>query len=522
MTITETRPQAEPAAPPPVPRPATETWLTTGDHKRIGLLFLLGGLAAVLAGCVISALAALPHFGGTPDLWTRSGRLAGANTAVTLTIGIPALWIGLATFVVPLQLGATRLALPRLHALALWTYAAGAGLVGVGYLADQTRIASLASSAAATTFGVRATNATELLIAGLAIVAIATTFAAVSLLVTILAGRTAGMAFANMSVFSWSTLAVSSVLVLATPVYVAGLFLLWFDQHYAGSLFTTPGGAQVWQHHLWLLGRPEALLFAAAGVGLLTDVVVTHTRRPLPQHNLARAAAVAAALLTLLFWTQRNSVLVSPTTPTGTPLIASIGLAAGLVVLSWLGSFRFGLPKFHPSLVAAGGAVAIGGLAAVMVVAAAIAKVDEPARVVAFRNGQTSLLCLGVPLLTLAAGVQHWGPKLFGRVAPPGLASLQGLVLLLGVVLLAAPGYLVGFGGNGVSGIGVAGSVVLAFGLVLFGAAVVGGRPAPANPYGGLTLEWATPTPVPRANFELIPPIHSPYPLAAVDQETAR
>ena len=514
MTITETRPQAEPAAPPPVTQPVSETWLTTGDHKRIGLLFLLGGTMAVFVGCVISALAQLPHFGGTPDLWTRAGRLAGANTAVTLTIGIPAIWIGLATFVVPLQLGATRLALPRLHAMALWAYAAGGALVSVGYLADKTRISGLASSAPALTFGVRATNATELLIAGLAVVAIATTLAALSLLVTVVAGRTSAMSYGNMPVFAWSTLAVATVLVLATPVYLAGLFLLWYDQHYAGTLFTTPGGMQIWQHHLWLLGRPEALLFSAAGIGLLTDVVVTHTRRPLAQHSIARAGAVAAALLTLLFWSQRNSVLVSPTSPTGTPLAALIGLAAGLVVLAWLGSFRAGPPKFHPSLVAAGGAVAVAGLAALMAIVAAIAKIDEPARVVAFRNGQTTLLCLGVPLLALAAGIQHWGPKLFGRVAPPGLAAVQGLLLFGGAVLSAAPGYLVGLGGSGVSAIGVVGSLAIGAGLLLFGAAVAGGRLAPADPYGGLTLEWATPTPVPPANFELIPPVHSPYPLA--------
>src|SRR3954469_4153882 len=102
MTITETRPEAEPATPPPAPQVPADTWLTTGDHKKIGLLFLLGGLVAVLAGCAIAALYQLPSMGDAPTVWSQPGsRLAGANVAATLVIGIPAIWIGLASFVVP-------------------------------------------------------------------------------------------------------------------------------------------------------------------------------------------------------------------------------------------------------------------------------------------------------------------------------------------------------------------------------------------------------------------------------------
>src|SRR5687768_2173298 len=125
MTITETRPEAAPTpAAAPAVLPAPGSWLTTGDHKQLGRLFFLGGVAALLAACV--AAIAFPGVADGVDVWTRPlARLSSANVTYALVIGIPALWIGLATMIVPLQIGATRLALPRVHAMSLWSFFIG-------------------------------------------------------------------------------------------------------------------------------------------------------------------------------------------------------------------------------------------------------------------------------------------------------------------------------------------------------------------------------------------------------------
>ncbi len=134
----------------------------------------------------------------------------------------------------------------------------------------------------------------------------------------------------------------------------------------------------------------------------------------------------------------------------------------------------------------------------------------------AFRNGQITLLSLGLPLLAIAGGAVHWSPKLYGRGTPAGLGSIQALLLFGGPLLLAAPGYLIGFGaGDGVHLIGAAGAVVTALGALLFLLDLaVRGATSEANPYGGTTLEWATASPPPLHNFEDIPDIRSPHPLA--------
>ncbi len=286
MTSTLTRPST--ATPPAVsddpPAPAAAgSWAATGDHKRLGILFMAGGLAAILAGALVALLFQLPNVNDNTRIWTGAvSRLASANVSFSLVIGIPALWIGLATYVLPLQIGTTRLALPRLHNLALWTCAAGGVLATIGYVADRPRISGLGSSLPAVARGGRSAEpATELLVLGLLLVALGTFFAAASLLTTVLNRRADGMSLAHLPLFSWSTLATSTVLVLATPVFLAGLTLLFYDQHYGGTLFASgAGGRRVWQHQLWVLGQPMALLFAAACVGAFCDIVSTASRRP--------------------------------------------------------------------------------------------------------------------------------------------------------------------------------------------------------------------------------------------------
>ena len=520
MTITETRPEAAPtpdattAAGPPA-----GNWFTTGDHKRLGLLFFAGGVAALLAGCVAAVL--FPVMAEGVDLWTRPvSRLASANVTYALVIGIPALWIGLATMIVPLQIGATRLALPRLHALALWAFAVGGVLVTIAYLADRPAISGLGSSVPAQTNGNPAGETAELLVTGLAVVGVATVLAAVSLLTTILTRRGDGVRIVNVPLFTWSTLATSSVLLLTTPVFLAGLALLWWDQHYGGTFFATGlGSLQTWQHQLWIAGRPEALLFAAAALGLLGDVVSTHARKPLVGHAVARAVVTALPFVTLIVWAQRTSALRSPVAPTATPVTILAGLVAGLVVLTWLGTLRPTKggrpPRAHPSFVGALGVVLLLAGAAAMAVVAALAEIDNPIEAEAFRNGQITLLTFGAPLVALAGATAHWGPKAFGKSRPAVLGAVQSLLLLGGTVLLAASAYAVGLGADADSlrVLGLAGSIITALGLLALAANLAGGSPAAADPYDGLTLEWATPTPLPAHNFDTLPPVHSPYPL---------
>ncbi len=524
MTSTLTRPPAGASAAGVTSaeehRVDTGTWLTTGDHKRLGLLFIYGGVASLLASCISGLIFFAVNNG--PAVWTGDrSRLSSVTTSTALIIGIPALWIGIATYVMPLQIGATRLALPRLHNLALWVYGVGGALTTVGYLADDKPINSLASSIPSRVRGDGpAADVTQLIIAGLFLVVLGMWLAAVSLVTTVLHRRAPGMRIAYLPLFTWSTLATSSALVLAAPVFLAGLVLLYYDHHYGSSLFRGIAGERIWEHQLWVVGQPLGLLFAAAAVGIFCDLVATHAGRPILGFATARVAAVAAPLTTLLLWAGDVSVLRSPFGPVATAGGIAVGVPVVLGLLTWLRTLKQGKPRFHPSLLFIVLFLADLGLVAVLSIAAVFVGV-EGSDAEAFRNGQITMLTFGAALLGLGAAAAHWSPKLSGRTAAAGASTFQALAFFLGSVLMALPGYLIGFGaGDGVVLIGVAGSALVAAGLAVFFLNLARrGATSENDPYGGHTLEWATASPPPLHNFEMIPDVRSAHPLTDARME---
>ena len=484
----------------------------------MGILFAVGGVGSVIAGCVAAAIF-LAVGEGAADVFVQPGsRLASAAATGAFVVGIPALWIGLATYVVPLQIGGHRLAMPRLHNLALWLFAAGGMLVTIGAVADNRTLSSLAASRPATaTLGANPTNATELFLAGLVIVGVATLLAALSLLTTILNRRGEGVRLLHVPAFTWGAIGTSVTLLLSTPVFIGGLVLLFFDQHYGGTLFAGGagiGGVRIWEHELWLLGRPEALVFWGATIGIYCDVVATALRRPLVGWPIAQAASAAAPLLTLGAYIGATSVLSSPFAPIATIGAALFLVGPALAVLTFLASGRGSRPRLLPGLIPLFAHFALDGLLIAAYAAGLFGDVigEEAA---AFRNGQLVLISLAQPLIGLAAGLLHWAPKLRGSVASLPSAGLATLLILGGAVLLAAPGYIVGLGGSDdTSVIGAIGAAVLAVGLLSLLPTLVGpAGSSPGDPYEGLTLEWATASPPVRHNFEEVPEIRSAYPL---------
>ncbi|HEX7167136.1 MAG TPA: cbb3-type cytochrome c oxidase subunit I [Acidimicrobiales bacterium] len=518
MTLTETRPSetTDDVVAVPVERGAA-AWAVTGDHKRLGLMFAAGGVVSLIAALAAAFL--LRVVGESPVSFTLSGdsRLASLATAGAFVIGIPALWIGLATYVMPLQVGAHRLALPRLHNLALWLFFAGGALVVIGHLADRPDLESLASSAPSVAIaGERANDAALLAVAGLAIVALGTLFAAAGLFVTVLTRRGEGFRLVHAPAFTWSVLSTSLVLVLSTPVFVAGLVLLYLDQRYGGTLFASGrGGQRIWQHELWLLGRPESLVFFGACIGIYCDIVATSLRRPLAAYPVARFAAAAAPLFSLLAWIGATSVLRSPFAPFATAAAVLIGVAPVIAVLTWLLSARGGRPRLLAGTVPLLFHFVLDGLFLAIVVAGVLGDVGSAREAEAFRDGNVALFLLGQPLLGFTAGLLYWAPKLRGRV--PGLASGAGVggLVLLGVALLAAPGYLAGLdAGEDMEIVGAIGAAVVVLALLAVLPTIVGpAGDSPGDPYEGHTLEWAAASPPARHNFEEVPDIRSAHPL---------
>lgn len=524
--MTATSPEAPATAP-----PRHDGWWATADHKRLGLLFLAFSAAFLLVGVATgTVLRAELLDEGVQVAGNEYRRLFSLHATVSTMLFLPAAWIGLATYLVPLQIGAGRLAFPRLQAMALWLFAMGGIVVLVGYIVGPTNGLGIVSSTPVLPPGAGSgAEATTLVIAGLALVAASTILAAAVLAVTVLKLRTPGLTLLRTPLFTWATLLSSLVVVLATPVFLAGLVLFYLDQRFGGGMFATAnaGAASIWRHTVWIYGRPEIYLVLLPGLGAAGDIVATHARRPLLSLDAARGALTLFAVSSFGAWAAASSTGDAIVVPTYSPLTALVVVPLGLLVLVWLATLATGHLRRHVSLLFVAGFVLLCAFAAANAVIAAATGVTGRA----WTTGHVHAVVFAAPTLLLLGAISHWAPKMFGRELSPFVSRAAFLGVFGGAGLMALGSYLLGYdgaparvrdfpmGGNGstFSLLSMVGACVLLAGLLAFLLDVIraaaGRQRAPDDPYESFTLEWATSSPPPPHSFDSVPEVRSAHPL---------
>jgi cytochrome c oxidase subunit 1 len=532
MTITETRPDE---AAPADARPAGG-WLATADHKRIGLTYLVAALVFAIASGVLGELLRLElNSSGVQIVGQQGARIFSAHATMAALLFLAPAWVGLAAYLVPLQIGAARLAFPRLMAFALWTYLSGGVLLCVSYVVNSapTRdggwlLGIVNSVPPGAPNNGPAGSASVLWIVSLMLVGLAAVLAAAVLATTILKLRVEGLTLSRIPMFSTATLVTSLGVLVATPMFLAGLVLLYIDHWAGGQILTSPGGQSVWSHTVWLYGRPEVYLLTLPALGAAADMVATHARRPfLDARPLQFALGAFGVLAFGALWTPHDAAkaLILPNPPA---LNAVLGALIGIVVLVLLGTLARGRPRGHISLLFVAGFILLLVFAAANDIAAAVASVHGHA----FTDGQIHVAVFGAPTLVLAGALFHWAPKLFGRFLSAAAGGAAFLLLFGGFLLVGLGDYLLGYNGAGhqvidygsghnwgtYSQLGTVGGILIALGALVVLAEVVRalasrGAAAPADPYDGLTLEWATASPPSAANFDSVPEVRSAYPV---------
>jgi len=567
MTMTEARPaeddtSSSPAAP---PSPLGQAVVDTADHKVLGLVLIGVSLVLFLVlRAVGSALGAEVLSAGSQVLGGNSRRFYSLyETGIVLLWAAP-VWLGLATYVLPLQIGSPRLAFPRVQALAVWTHVGGALLFLAGHLIDPPPGIGLTGREPfqAPVGGIN--DGTNLILASFLLLGLATLIAAGNLLTTALTMRTEGMSLGRMPLFSWGVVASSAGLLFATPVFLASSLLLYLDLHFGGTnLFTDSRGAELfWQKGLWLYGRPEALLLLVPALGAACDIVVTAVRRPLAApppppiphglkaklpplpglvtplsgHLLAAGALFAAAAFSLLAWVQDRRTLDAVILPTATVATALFAAAAGLLILLWLASLREGSVQPTLALAFVAAAVLVGLAAGVNALVAALAGVSGTE----LGQGMIELVTVGVPTLLAFGALHHWAKKLFGVPLSLPAGGLALLASLGGTLALGIGQSIAGYAGveahasssEGDARIGFAiaqaGHLLLLLAGILIALDVARAlasrrdhKAVPADVTDGVTLEWAAPSPPPPENFTELPEVRSEAPLGDLPQSKA-
>ena len=554
MALTETSSDAPADALPPeepqVRAPSLGSGAAGNDHKAVGAGFLALALVFVVVGGVLAVLMRAQLTAPDTDFANvrQYRQLFTYHGATLVFLFLLPAWIGLATAIVPLQIGAARLAFPRLQTLALWLTVVGAALVVASpWVSGGERVVSGWNLAHPLPLGQGFRGeGVDFYLLGLAIVLGAAVLAVVNLLTTIVKLRPEGLTTRRLPLFSWSVLVSGSVLLLSLPVLVAGFLMVFVDHHYGGDVFSgftgSGGGSRIaWPRLFWFGAYPMLWGLLLPALGVVSEIVPVFARRRIADRHKAMMAMVAIAVLAFAGWGSevRNLKDARPLFVLGA--LAVLAPTASLVV-NWLLTLRAGAQAAGPeetrSRFSAAPMLLCLGLLPVLGLGLAAGAVSAIGATTRFHSnywsvGQQHLLYFAPATIAVVAAVHYWAPKLWGRHLSSAAGKLELLLIVGGALLAFSCALILGIqdmpihtevydagddwtlANVGLS-LGTAGLVggVLVFLLDLLGSVVARrGKRADEDPWGGHTLEWAAPTPPPRHNFDTLPEIRSETPV---------
>jgi cytochrome c oxidase subunit I len=517
------------------PRGGLVEWVTTVDHKKIGILYIFTSLAVfLLAGIfalVVRAELARPALGvlsegGYNELFTMHGTMMiflFANQVST----------GLANYFVPLQIGAADVAFPRLNAMSYWLYLFGSLMVLSGFLtaggaasAGWTGYPPLSDSQFLQGRGM------DLWTMGLAIVGIASIAGALNLVVTIFNSRVPGMTMFRLPLFTWGVLVTQLMILFAFPPLTAALAMLFLDRNFGATFFNPAVGGSplLWQHVFWFFGHPEVYIVIFPAFGIISEVIPVFARKPIFGYRSMVFAFFAIFSLSFGVWAHHMFTTGQVYLPWFSLMSFLIAVPTGIKVWNWLATMWRGSITFTTSMLYALGFIlvfVIGGITGVFVASPPIDfAVNDTYYVVAHFHYVMAMALL----FALLAGAFFWFPKMTGRFLDERLGKISFWTLFVAVNLTFFPMYLLGLRGmprriaryqpdlgwNGLNGLSTLGSFLVGVALLLFVWNVWWSfrkpRTAPDDPWGGNSLEWVTTSPPPHHNFHQMPQIISGRP----------
>lgn len=512
--------------------------LSTVDHKIIGrryivtaFLFLaLGGILALAMRLQLSRPEA--RFIG-PDRYNQIFTMHGTNMMFLFAVPIME---AMAVYLVPLMVGTRNIAFPRLNAFSYWIYLAGGLLLWVSFAVDTGPdvgwFAYVPLSGPQYAAGKRADIWAQMItfteVSALAV--------AVEIVVTVFKQRAPGMSLDRIPLFVWSMLVTSFLIIMAMPAIMIASTALILDRLVGTHFFNPAEGGDVllWQHLFWFFGHPEVYIIFLPAVGMVSTIVATFTRRPVFGYLAMVMALIATGVLSFGLWVHHMFVAGLPRLGESffTASSMAIAIPAGLQIFCWLATMWAGRPVFKtPFLFVIGFMVifVIGGMTGVMV---ASVPFDTQVHDTYFVVAHFHYVLVGGAVFPLLGAIYYWFPKLTGRMMSETLGRWVFALIFTGFNLTFFPMHILGLQGmprriytyqpempwSGLNMFVSLSAVILAAGFLLFFVDAIrsaaSDAPAPANPWGASTLEWATSSPPPSYNFLRLPVVGNLEPLS--------
>ena len=519
------------------------SWLVTLDHKRIGVMYLAAVLVSFFVGGVMALLVRTKLlFPGevswmTAEQYNKAFTLHGA--IMVFLVIIPSIPAALGNFVLPIMLGAKDVAFPRLNLFSFYLWVLGAicavySLVAGGFDTGWTFYTPYSTSSQA--------GGIIPVLVGVFILGFSSIFTGVNFIVTIHKLRPPGMTWFRMPLFLWAVYATAIIQVLATPVLGITVALLVIERAFNIGIFDPSMGGDpvLFQHFFWFYSHPAVYIMILPGMGIISEIISVHSHRHIFGFRFIAFSSIAIAIFSFLVWghhmfTSGQSGLMNVLF---SAITFSVAIPSAVKVFNWLATLYKGSISLNTPMLYGLSFIflfTIGGLTGIPL---AVLSTDIHLHDTYYVVAHFHYVMMGSALIAMIGGLHHWWPKMFGVMYSEFWGKIACALVFVGFNLTFFTQFMMGSQGmprryysydqlEGMAEtfriyhhLSTGGSYIMALGFVITGIYLIhslfAGKKAPANPWGGASLEWQCTSPPPHDNFSKTPRVGDCYDFSAV------
>ncbi len=513
-----------------------KSWLTTIDHKRIGIMYLCSVITAFLIGGIFALLVRLTLL--SPQHTVFGHKLMDADTynrvftlhgvVMVFLFIIPSIPASLGNFVLPLMLGAKDVAFPRLNLASLYIYWIGASMALIAIISGGVDTGWTFY----TPYSTSTNTAVSMMAMGAFVVGFSSIFTGINFIATIHKLRAPGMGFFDLPLFCWGMYATALMQVMATPVLAITLLLMVIERTFRIGIFDASLGGDpvLFQHFFWFYSHPAVYIMIVPGFACVSEIVPVFSRKTMFGYRMVAFSSVAIALIGFIVW--GHHMFVSGQSETADVVFSFltflVAIPSAIKVWNWLATMYKGSISLETPMIYAISFIllfTIGGLTGVFLGALSI---DVHLTDTYFVVAHFHYVMMGGTVIAFLGALHYWWPKMTGRMYNERLGQIAAVIVFIGFNATFFPQFVMGGQGmprryynylpqfQPMHAFSTIGSWILATGLFMTAAYLLASlrKPydAPNNPWGGKTMEWLTQSPPITENFEGQPvATHGPY-----------
>jgi cytochrome c oxidase subunit 1 len=513
------------------------SWIFTLDHKRIGVMYLVAVLVSFFVGGVMALLVRTKLlFPGevewmTFDQYNKAFTLHGA--IMVFLVIIPSIPAALGNFVLPIMLGAKDVAFPRLNLFSFYLWVLGAvcavySLIAGGFDTGWTFYTPYSSQFSA--------GGTIPVLVGVFILGFSSIFTGVNFVVTIHKLRPPGMTWFRMPLFLWALYATALIQILATPVLGITVALLVVERAFNIGIFDPSMGGDpvLFQHFFWFYSHPAVYIMILPGMGIISEIIAVHSHRHIFGFRFIAFSSIAIAIFSFLVWghhmfTSGQSALMNVLF---SAITFSVAIPSAVKVFNWVATLYKGSISLNTAMWYGLSFIflfTIGGLTGIPL---AVLSTDIHLHDTYFVVAHFHYVMMGSALIAMIGGLHHWWPKMTGRMFSEFWGKVACALVFVGFNVTFFTQFMLGSQGMPrryyqyqpefqiYHHISTGGSYIMGLGFLITAIyllhSLFAGRRAPANPWGGASLEWQCTSPPPHDNFAVTPRVGDCYDFSAV------